>query len=519
MMKNKMMLRMMVTWLVIVLTGGLLAACTQGSGSSQETPRLLRIATLYGDSNYEGHLRTEFTEIYEYTQQVEVEFVYAVDYSQYRFTDGGIAELDPIEEMMKLMEGPNPPDIVMVDYGQLAKLIENNLLISLDSYISNDNFDLSDFAPTVIEALRDIGNDQLYALAPTFSSSALIYNRDLFTQAGVSFPEDFMSWDEVFDLARRVAHGEGDDRVYGFSFNMYGHDDLFYMLENYTAPLELRMVDDNKERMLVHSDAWKNVVETFAQLYREEVIPDRMNMTWDYTHPYSHNLFLSGKLAMTIVHYGALDEIINANNSADAIDGFERIDWDVVTYPIHNEAPEVGGAISMGPIMSINARAQNVEGAWDFIKFINSEEWAKLKSRSSYQLVTRISYNEPKGGLDYNMDAFFALKPPKSSLNEMYMTIPNFWELVQIGQMKFNQVVQDEKTVEEALAEWQTEGDMMLQRQGDEDMDDPFVPLDEFPIDEIDESLLDEMFEGELMEGESFEGVDMTEETEAENSE
>ncbi len=470
--------RWAVLMLIIVMTGGLLAACSPASKKAEEdTPRLLRIASVFGDSSYDGYLRTEFTEIYEYTQQVEVEFVYAIDYSEYRYEDG-LGDLDPIEELIKLMEGPNPPDLVMIEYPQLQELVNNNMLLALDSYIANDNIDLSEFVPMVIDGLKEVGNDQLYALAPTFSSSALIYNRGLFDRAGVGYPEDHMTWNEIFDLARRVAGGEGEDKVFGFSFNRYAFDDLFYYLQNYTAPLQLRFVDDSGERMLVNSEQWANVLNTLVDLYRDEVLPNRDNITLDYSSPYSHDLFLSGKVAMTLVHYSELDEVINANNYADSIEGYEYIDWDVVTYPTHEEAPGVGAAISMYPLLGINAKAQNTEGAWDFIKFIHSEEWAKLKSRSSHQLVTRKAYNEPKGGLDYNMEAFFALKPQPQFLTDMYRIVPNYWEIMQIGQRKFYEVLENEKTVEEALAEWQTEGDMLLQ-QNRENLDEEPISVDQ----------------------------------------
>src|SRR5690606_25016754 len=118
------------------------------------------------------------------------------------------------------------------------------------------------------------------------------------------------------------------------------------------------------------------------------------------------------------------------------------------------------------------------EGAWDFIKFIHSEEWAKLKSRSSHQLVTRKAYNEPKGGLDYNMEAFFALKPQQQSLTDMYRIVPNYWEIMQIVQRKFYEVLENETTVAEAHAQWQTGGDMQLQ-QNRENLDEEPIPVDQ----------------------------------------
>ena len=69
-----------------------------------------------------------------------------------------------------------------------------------------------------MDGMKNAGGGKLYALAPTFSSSALIYNKKMFQDAGVDFPKDGMTWDETFDLSKRLAKGEGESRINGFSF-------------------------------------------------------------------------------------------------------------------------------------------------------------------------------------------------------------------------------------------------------------------------------------------------------------
>ncbi|MGO4376575.1 ABC transporter substrate-binding protein, partial [Paenibacillus sp. MCAF20] len=115
----------------------------------------------------------------------------------------------------------------------------------------------------------------------------------------------------------------------------------------------------------------------------------------------------------------------------------------------------------------INAKAQNPDGAWDFIKFTNGKEWAKLKSRSLYEMVARKEFLTPIGGLQYNMDAFTTLKPlpPVSSDQEkIYREKPGIWEAQSPGYELFQQVLTEEKTVKEALAEWETRGNATLEK-------------------------------------------------------
>ena len=43
--------------------------------------------------------------------------------------------------------------------------------------------------------------------------------------------------------------------------------------------------------------------------------------------------------------------------------------------------------------------------------FLNGKEWAKLKSRATYEFSSREEFIKPIDGLDYNVKAFYSLKP------------------------------------------------------------------------------------------------------------
>jgi len=167
-----------------------------------------------------------------------------------------------------------------------------------------------------------------------------------------------------------------------------------------------------------------------------------------------------------VISYNQLHEIISANQNAANVEGFTPVQWDVVTLPVHPEAPGVGGFIQMDPIIGIAANAQNPEDAWEFVKFVNSEDWAELKSRSMTMMTSREAYIKPLYGLDYNISAFYQLTPVLGSYDPgMDPALrDNMWQLQNIGQMKIMEVVNGDKTVEQALQEWENEGNMILQQ-------------------------------------------------------
>ncbi|MEF3303845.1 ABC transporter substrate-binding protein [Paenibacillus sp. GYB003] len=469
--------------LVATLTVPVLAACNKGAANDDKTERVLRIATMYYSGDEDEYFRQQFTEIFEFSNpNIKVEIVSAMNPNQYRY--GGRPEgekpEDPNEKMKELMKGDNPPDVVMINYEQLPDLVANNMLKQLDGDIAKDKFDISDIVPAVIDGIKAAGDGKLYALAPTFSSQVLLYNKKPFDDAGMQYPKDGMTWDEMFDLARRVAKGEGENRVYGFGFNQYASgskESLFHEMEAYVAPLQLRMFNDAADALTVASPGWEKVWTTMIQLSKDKIFPEpidyskmdaarRAAMESGQYNPFQNNPFMNGKLAMTIGHQYTINELIQANKNAANIKGYTPIDWDIVTMPTHPEQNGLGGSVYFNGLMGINTKAQNSADAWKFIKFINGEEWAKLKSKSVNQLVSRSKYIQPRDGLQYNIKAFTTLKPVpiENEMSKLSRQYRNIYQIRSMGAQYFKKALEGTSTVSDALKEWQTAGDAALKQ-------------------------------------------------------
>lgn len=480
---------------IAALTVPVLAACNKGSTGDDKTERVLRIATQYYAEEDE-YFRQQFTEIFEYNNpNIKLEIVSAMNPNQYRY--GGRPEgekpEDPYAKMKELLNSDNPPDIVMMNFEQLPDLIANNMLQQLDTNITKDKFDISDIVPAVIDGIKSVGDGKLYALAPTFSSQILMYNKKPFDDVGVKYPTDGMTWDEMFDLARRVSKGDGDNRVYGFAFNTYSSgskENLFYEMDPYISSLQLRMFNDAVDGLTVASPSWEKVWTSMIQLSKEKVLPEpidyskmdavrRASMDDGGYNPFQNNYFMNGRLAMTLGQQYSLNEVIQANKNAQNIKGYTPIDWDIVTMPTHPEQKGIGGNVYFNGLMGINAKAQNPADAWKFVKFINGEDWARLKSKSVNMLVSRSKYIQPRDGLQYNIKAFTALKPApvENEMSKVYRQYQNIGQIRSMGLQYFKKAIDGTSTVGDALKEWQTAGDAALKQL----KENPNAPINVMP--------------------------------------
>ncbi|PWV87840.1 multiple sugar transport system substrate-binding protein [Paenibacillus cellulosilyticus] len=479
--KRLWMKRAAATTVALTMLVPLMAACSKGEKDSSTEKRVLRIGTLYGGKDNEPWSRQQYTDTFEFTHpNIELEIVGAINNDDQRFQtydpNNQQKQPDTYEELKKMLTGQNPVDVVVIDYSQLKRLVQDNLLQQLDPLIAQDKFDLTDYVPTVLDGIKQVGDNNLYALTPTFSASALFYNKKLFQDAGVTPPTDGMFWPDIVDLARRVSKGEGKDRKFGLSFNRWPGSNGIYDVQNYASTLQLKVWDDKGEKMLVNTPGWENALNVVAGLYKDDIVPDsddvqKMNegkeQTGEY-NPVDNDWFLSGRVAMTISDFSYVNELTLAKDNAAKIKDFTPVDWDVVTVPQHQEAAGVGGSIYYSQLMGINAKAQNADDAWEFIKFTNSPEVAKLKSRSQYELSSRKSFiKASESTTPFNIAAFYTLKPiPPSSTDtdKVYREKPGIWEAQNAGSEVFTEVVKGTKTAKEALAEWETKGNAVLEK-------------------------------------------------------
>ncbi|MFP4975705.1 ABC transporter substrate-binding protein [Paenibacillus sp. CN-4] len=432
-------------------------------------PQVLRIGTLYSGED-DTYFRQQFTDLYELQHpDVKLEIVPAVDQNELRYQSADAAAAsDPLEGMRKLIEGDRPVDVIVGDASLLGYLTEQQLVRPLQPLIDRDGYDLSDMAPSMLEGVKELGKGSLYALAPTFSSSALYYNQSLFDDAGVEYPRSGMTWDEVLALAAQVSKPAKDEskRIYGLSVSRYANDP-YWDMSSWMMPLQLAMYDSEASAMTVNNDSWKKVWTTYSKLVRDGVVPQTSTSITPQaaaSGPIAGDLFLQGRAAMVTAESYYINELVEANRHASNIKGYKPFEWDVVTMPSFPEQPGVGQGTWIGNLMSVSANASNPEGAWDLIKFVNSREVARIKAHNRYELTSRtssISSAEP--GL--SMEPFYTMKPVPPAdpeLNRLLLTMPGIGQISDAGRLLFNEVCAGRMTVEEALAAWEKQGNHML---------------------------------------------------------
>jgi len=219
-------------------------------------------------------------------------------------------------DLFHMLRTKPSPDLIVFDIQLLPLLIESGYLDPI--HISTGYYDMDS---SVIEQIRSIASDgELYAMPYGYSPSALIYNKAIFDEMEVEYPRDGMTWDEVFELAGRVA-----DQSRWNALDVSNYDLV-------TSQLSLRLINPSTQQIDFESESWMKLEEFFTQL--------KSLQSQDREEKEKYNrmtAFANGRTAMLA---GLLfDDMSNTKglyNRATEY-GLSDVDWDIVRFPVFDD--------------------------------------------------------------------------------------------------------------------------------------------------------------------------------------
>ncbi|MWC31301.1 ABC transporter substrate-binding protein [Paenibacillus sp. MMS18-CY102] len=351
---------------------------------------------------------------------------------------------DPPEKLTDIVRNQKP-DVISIDsLATYRKLSSEDKLMSLDTLIAKDAYDIDAFIPSVIDELRSAGGGSINGLTPYLSTQALYYNKKLFDRYGIPYPKDNMTMEQFLQLAERFPmDGTDEERVYGYYNSGYVVFTPYFggLIEPLAKAANLSIIDPATDQVLINSDDWMEVFERGIRSLRSQAF--RIDEYAD------DDIFAEGHAAMQLGDLSLADYFIQYQNEHP---NEPDLDWDFVTVP-HNPNGPNSSAWTLGTIFSIGADSSNQEAAWELVKYFNSEKSQQYAATGS--LVTRQALNVDRDG-----------RSVEPLLNVQSTQVYNPWEALPIPYlMKFRQlanaavlkVLDDNVPLKDALATLQNE--------------------------------------------------------------
>ncbi|MFB9324419.1 ABC transporter substrate-binding protein [Paenibacillus aurantiacus] len=290
------------------------------------------------------------------------------------------------ERYMELVK-KTKPDILFFPSAIYTSLLNENMLVDLSPYADQER--LSGINPDIVQSIKAMGDGGLYAMSDGITSQALFYNKDVFKQLGVTEPTDYMSWENLLDLASRFPSREG---VTGLYLPYYDAADLLLSIGKTE---DLKWYDAVHRQALFESPAWEAIIEKVVGLYGSNA---KQTFSGDLSQA-----FRDGKIAMTLNTYAFMKEL---NGSS------QKSNWGIVTEPVNPNDQLSRKTMSFQYLNGINAASGEMEESLDVWSYINSASAAKIKNNAPTTLfivpVRDALMADPD---NRNVKAFSTLKP------------------------------------------------------------------------------------------------------------
>lgn len=327
-----------IVMLLVVLS---LTACGGGTGNKadQGGKQTIRFATWDSEDNLtlQQELIDKFNEQHP-DIQVNLE-AYGSDYDT-KITAG--------------MGAKDAPDVMyMWNYPTYKDALE-----PLDPYIEKEG---SDFKDNFYDTLWNYNSadDQILGLPVGYTTHVVYYNKDLFDAAGIPYPQDGWTWEDLQADAKKLANDA--ESISGFAFS--GKPDP-YDYEMFLWGNGASYVDDqgNLEGNL-NSPKSIEVLTMFQNMLKEGYAIT--------TEGSGATEMKSGKVAMFTNGAWSIGSLREAG-----------INFGVVELPKSKDGSAVSIVSSSG--ISMSKESSKKDAAWEFIKFWTSEE--ANKARIDYEL-------------------------------------------------------------------------------------------------------------------------------------
>ena len=270
----------------------------------------------------------------------------------------------PWNEYWTLLEsgatGGDMPDVFWMHSNESQKYMANDILLDLtDKIAESDVIDLSKYYKDITELYQLEG--KTYAIPKDYDTIGLWYNKTMFDEAGVDYPDETWTWDTLAEAAKKLTDKEKGQ--YGFVSAAANNQDGYY---NLIYDFGSEIINDDKTK-----SGWDNpkTIEAMNWWYDNlvsTVMPPQRVMAENT----SDVLLQSGKAAM--VMQGSW--MVNAFKQNE----YSAKNCDVAVLPMTKDGTRK--TIYNGLGWAAAASTKNPEGAWKLLEYFGSESTQKKQA-------------------------------------------------------------------------------------------------------------------------------------------
>lgn len=390
-MKKKTLKKVLAAMLSMVMSCTLLAGCgggdTDSKGGSSSTDGTAKTAvevtepitiTLWhasgtgANGDYMDALVKAFNETNEY--DITVKTMYVAGYDAL------------FSKVSTALAGNEAPELAVFADQAIPILYSKGVFADMSAYVERDNFDISNFIPATKEYVEQEG--QIITFPFSRSTPVLMYNKDIWATAGLTPSADLT---ELYSQAQQIT--KANPKVYGFGTFI----DPFYFQEPYVRSLGSEgLLEDGGESPAALDDGNLETVLSDWLAGIEAGYIAAPSVTDAQTK--LREQFYNGELASFVGSSGGLVNVLEKAEESGVNVG-------VTYYPSYGGEASGCGGCNMA-VIGKGKSDQQIAAAWEFIKFMSSDEWVVERAISTGYIPTTYTAAETE-----EMQSYWAEHP------------------------------------------------------------------------------------------------------------
>ncbi|HTL47977.1 MAG TPA: sugar ABC transporter substrate-binding protein [Verrucomicrobiae bacterium] len=278
-------------------------------------------------------------------------------------------------KILTRIAGGAAPDIIATEVDYFVTFASKGVLENLSTYADADpEFHKEDYFPTILDRFTVGGN--MYAVPRDVAPFACVfYNKKLFDEAGLQYPTDDWTWDDMLRMARALTKKDESGRITQYGFYGWAWQDFIYsnggaIVDDVKNPKATRI---NEPAAIEGLQFYSDMINLYKVMPTPVALAN-LGMGIDL-------MFASGRLGMFL-------------SGVWETPGLRRydFDWDVAMFP---KSPKGGrGFGSGGSGYAILKTSKHKKEAWEVIKALTGAAGQRELAKRGLAQPSRISVAE-----------------------------------------------------------------------------------------------------------------------------
>lgn len=256
------------------------------------------------------------------------------------------------------------PDVMFLS--PVVSYAADGVLENLDPFIAASNYPTDDYWPGLLEFGMYEGS--VYGLPRDIGLEVLYYNKDIFDEVGLDYPNESWGWDDLLSAAQKLTDVSSSGRVSRYALGMEGGKYQLWVGQNRGS-----ILDDmrNPSRCTLAEPEASEAISFFATMMDNNYAMRDANLGQAGGDA---AVFQSGQVAMIIQNASR----ISAFNAAG-------MNYDVAVVPI----PQGGqrSASAAGAAWTMSSFSDDKDSAWTFLSWLQSTEGGQAIYTASGEIL------------------------------------------------------------------------------------------------------------------------------------